>query len=647
MRRAIIQQGALYIPGSNTASSYKQVIRAAQGIQRERINNDVTEKYNDRRADVTTRMAAEYEQIDNEIDRGKRTTAVKHLADPTEIKRVEDEWEEKREAEYKRVGIAFDKENEAIDREEAEERTHSEEELTRVIEELTEQIRRSGNLNPNSYLSKLREERSKAIFERDTAEDEETARAAARRVGELDQQIRSVERGDDYSRTTSKSDNTNGTNFRLASIQTIMGANQMLSGAENMNFGSIIAGAGQALGGVASAFGPYGAIAGAGISTISSILGGVASLVQNQAQKSDQMAGLAALIKNNPSFGGGTIENAREQMFSSLYNYKPGKSDRLVDIYDLGMSTPDFAQSAARRIRQRGMANEGVSEAYYQEALERVFSLDAGSLGQAGKYDRYGINATDAISNLVERLSRISNSGVSQGNYARVQEYFNLQQALMQQHLKFDSTPNIGLVNKEIEAIASMKGYTVNENTANDLQTARNAITNPQNDRLKAILYSTIEEEIPEYIDENGRNFGSTAGRFDLMKRAINNPNYQGKILQAYFRKIQNMYGSTYDRMGYDAFSYILPTMTDTNRDAVVENIIAGKLTNEQIVNQIKLGGGDGGKVLFAQEAKGYTSDVSQLATQMSDSVYTAIENLGNELSSAIDKAVREISRLF
>ena len=290
-------------------------------------------------------MSAEYKRIDNEIEVGKRT-AVENLTDPTEIKRVEDEWEEKREVEYKRAGIAFDKENGTIDREEAEERSQSEEELTRVIKELTEEIRKSGNLNPSSYMSQLQEERRKAVFERDTAEDEETARQAAARVRELDQRIRSVERGEDYPKATTKSDDTSGTNFRLASIQTVMGANQMLSGAENESLGGLIAGVGQTLGGVASAFGPKGAVAGMAISAITSQLAAMASLAQTQAQKSDQLAGLAALIKNDPFYGDGTIENAREHMFSSLYDFQPTKKG--VDIYDLGMSTTQFAQSAAK-----------------------------------------------------------------------------------------------------------------------------------------------------------------------------------------------------------------------------------------------------------------------------------------------------------
>lgn len=557
VRHAIIQQGALYIPGANAANIFRPVITAAQQVQRERINTDITEKYNERRVDATIRMNAEYERIDREIDKEKRL-ATEHITDPNEIKSIEENWEEKREKEYQRVGAAFDKENETIDREENEERQQTNDNLTRVIEELTEEIRKSGSLNPNSYLSRLREQRRQAILERDTAEDEETTRAAGQRVRELDLQIRNVERGETTSMRKASSSDNNETNFRLAGIQTIMGANQMFSGAQHMNLGSVIAGVGQSLDGITSMFGPYGAVAGAGISTLSSVLGGIASLVQNQAQKSDQMAGLAALVRNDRTIGNGTtIADTRQHMFSDLYDYSPMKGG--ASIYDLGMSTPEFAQSASRRIRQRGIASDGITEAYFQEALERVFSLDTGSLGQAGRYDRYGINATDGITMLVERLSRIQNSGVSQGNYVRVQEYLNMQQDLMKQYTNFTPTPSVGLANRELEAVASMRGYTVNENTANDLRTARSAITNPQNDRMRALLYGTVEELMPE-----------TAGRADLIKRAINDPNKQGAIMRAYFQKVENMYGGTDTPMGYYAFESILPQMTDKQRDAFI-----------------------------------------------------------------------------
>ena len=69
VRRAIIQQGAVFVPGNNT---YKPIIQQAEQVQRERLNADITQKYDTRRADVQTRMSAEYDRIDKTIDESKK-----------------------------------------------------------------------------------------------------------------------------------------------------------------------------------------------------------------------------------------------------------------------------------------------------------------------------------------------------------------------------------------------------------------------------------------------------------------------------------------------------------------------------------------------------------------------------------------------
>ena len=73
-------------------------------------------------------------------------------------------------------------------------------------------------------------------------------------------------------------------------------------------------------------------------------------------------------------------------------------------------------------------------------------------------------------------------------------------------------------------------GYVVTPNSANDLAQARQSITNPKYVRIKALLYSTVEEMNPEKF----------AGRADLIDRAINDPEQQGKILQNFYKRIAN-----------------------------------------------------------------------------------------------------------
>lgn len=363
-------------------------------------------------------------------------------------------------------------------------------------------------------------------------------------------------------------------------------------------------------------------------------IGAVTSTFTGAAEKSDRLAGLSALVRNDSIFGKGSIGETREHLYSSLEDYQPAGAD--YSFNDWGMNAVDFGQSAERRIRQRGFSEGGIDEAYYQEALERVFSLDAGALGRAGQYDRYGTNATDAISNLVASISGKQGSGVSTGNYGRVQEYLNMQQALMQQHQQFTATPNANLVNREIVGMVNMSnnGYVMNPNSANDMQIARNALTNPQNDRMRALLYGTVEEMDSKY-----------AGRDDLIDRAINDPEKQGDIMQAYFKKIHNMYGGTNTREGYNAFKSLLPGMNTKQRDAFVKGVIEGDLTNEQITKGMAMGGAN--KDLFASQSKDYVSETTKLANEMQESINSAISDLGNTLSGAIDKLGDKISKWF
>lgn len=590
VRRAIIQQGAIYVP-PGSGGVYKPIINQAEQLERQRINDDITRRYDERRADAQRRMSEEYERIDRSS-----------MSD------------EEKDAATIRVGKAFDKENEIIDREEAQERQQANQDLTRVIEELTEEIRRNGgNLNPNSFINQLKAERQKAIVERDTAEDEETARQAAARVRELDQGINNVVRGDD-----DVSDK--GIDFRLSSIQGILGINQILSGINNRNFSSTLSGASQT---IMSMLPKGGRIeqAGSVIGAIIALMGGAV----DQFEESNNVAGLSALVRNQY---GGRISTARQNILADLGNYSPNLY--LPDINEIGLDAVDFGQSAESRIRARGMAEGGVEEAYYQEMLERVLSLNSGSLSEAGKYDRYGINISDAISNLISRLENIPNSGITIGNYARAQEYLNIQQQLMGQYTSFTARPNYGAANRELEALSRMDGYTVNPNTANDLNTARNAIVNPQNDRLKAILYSTVEEMDP-----------SMAGRYDLIERALNDPEKQGAIMREYFRNIANMYGGTDTAMGFNAFRSILPGMSIDQMDAFVRGVTSEESEGGEILASSQKFTGSVDKFSYVQGAEGYNTLITSGMAGIGDDIKTMLSNVNGWFSKLFTEGIK------
>jgi hypothetical protein len=589
IRRAIMARGAVYIPTNNT---YKPIISQVEQQQRLAINDSVHKKYEEKRWEI-------YGKRDEVIDQQLKAGAT-------------DE----------QIGIAvkdFDRELDALDRAEEAEKNQKQDELTRAIEELTESINRTGSLNPNSYLGELRQQRQEAIFERDNAEDEETAKAAAQRVQEIDKQIRDV--------TDGRVEEA-GVDFGSRVLQTMLGADQLIKGIAGKNIGSTIMGAGQS---VTALLGASDETAAKTLAWLTPVAG-LFSIFQEEAQRSDQMAGLAALTRN---MYGGNMRDARTNMYTNLWNFDPGTG---VDMSELGLSVPDFAQSAERRISQRGMAEYGVSEAYFQEALERVFSLNRGSLGDAGKYDRYGMTGTEAIVNLVQQLERISNSGVSQGNYARVQEYLGIQQDLMANYMRFSDKPSQMNANRDIAAFASLEGYTVDSRTAGDIKAVQNMLINPQNDRMKAILYGVVEETVPEYKGQSVR------GRVDLIDQILHDEKYQGIIEKALIEQLTAMYGGSDTPMGYLMIkSQLQGVESPERREAIWNGILRGK-AGQTLSSGYEYSNPSGAMSSeavkkYVKDIEGYVSSLSSSVTEMSDAVFNTasfLEKMFNKMSDGI-----------
>ena len=588
IRRAIMARGAVYIPTNNT---YKPIISQVEQQQRLAINDSVHKKYEDKRWEIYGKRD---EVIDQQIKAG---------------------------ATDKQIGLTvkdFDRELDALDRAEEAEKNQKQDELTKAIEELTESINRTGSLNPNSYLGELRQQRQEAIFERDNAEDEKTAKAAAQRVQEIDKQIRDI--------TDGRVEEA-GVDFGSRVLQTMLGADQLIKGIAGKNIGSTIMGAGQS---VTALLGASDETAAKTLAWLTPVAG-LFSIFQEEAQRSDQMAGLAALTRNTY---GGNMRDARTNMYADLWNFDPGTG---VDISDLGLSVPDFAQSAERRISQRGIAEYGISEAYFQEALERVFSLNRGSLGDAGKYDRYGMTGTEAIVDLVQRLERISNSGVSQGNYARVQEYLSIQQELMANYMRFSDKPSQMNANRDIAAFASLEGYTVDSRTAGDIKAVQNMLINPQNDRMKAILYGVVEETVPEYKGQSVR------GRTDLIDQILYDPRYQGIIEKALIERLTSMYGDVNTPNGYWSMRSNLPGVAPSRGMAIWQGISSGKAgeTLSSYQERINPSGAINKEAVkeYVKGIEGYVSSLSSSVIEMSDAVFNAasfLEKMLNKMSNGI-----------
>lgn len=615
LRRAILAYGAVYVP---TNSAFKPILQTVEQQQRRIVDDDISQRYAERRADVDKRWEAATE-ANNVRLQAQRKAELRGVTDKRTIERINAKWDKIEDEEQGRINTPFKAELSQIDKEESEERKEKQDELTQALQELTDAINKSGTLNPDSYLGQLRQQRQQAIFERDTAEDEESARAAAQRVREIDQQIKDVTDG-------RVEPDEKKINFGDRVLSTLMGFDQLNKGLTGRNIGSTIMGAGTTL---TSLFGASDETTAKTLAWLTPIAGFM-SMFQEAGQRGDQMAGLAALTRGS----GESIAEARRNMYSRLWGY--GEDLTGTDIYEMGLSVPDFAASAEKRISQRGMAQNGISEAYFQEVLERVFSLDRGSLGAAGKYDRYGVYATDAIADLVSRLERISGSGVTQGNYARVQEYLGMQQDLMGNYMRFADKPSALIANRDLAAFASLNNYTVDTRTPGDIKAVQNQLINPQNDRMKAILYSVVEETMPEYKGQNVR------GRVDLIDQILNDPTYQGVIEKALMERLTSMYGGFDTPMGYMMIkSQLQGIESPGRRRSIWEGIIGGEAG--RILSTAETASGQtqfGAKINYSKEIKDYISDINSGMSELSDGIFNSVSFL-NKIYEKIKTGIK------
>ena len=624
LRRAIMSHGAVYIPTNNT---FKPILQTVEQQQRRVVDEDITQKYADRRADLDKRWEAATEANNVKLQK-QREAELSGVTDTRAIAHINAKWDKIEEESQKKLNTSFLVEQTKIDKEESEEKQEKQDQLTEALKELTDAINKSGTLNPDSYLGQLRRQRQEAIFERDNASDEKSAREAAKRVQEIDQQIKDVTDG-------RGAEEEKKIDFGDRVLATMMGFDQLNRGIVNKNIGSSVMGIGSTVTGMLGASDETTSKTLAWLTPISAVL----SMFQESGQRGDQMAGLAALIRNSPEFKG-NISEARRNMYNRLWRY--GEDFTGTSIYDIGMSVPDFAASAEKRISQRGMAQDGIIEAYFQETLERVFSLERGSLGNAGKYDRYGMYATDAIADLVSRLERISGSGVTQGNYARVQEYLGLQQDLMGNYMRFSDKPSALNVNRDLAAFASLNNYTVDSRTLGDIKAVQNQLINPQNDRMKAILYSVVEETMPEYKGQNVR------GRVDLIDQILNDQNYQGVIEKAYMERLTSMYGGFDTPMGYMMIkSQLQGIESPERRKAIWEGFTSGQAGD--IISGYETYSGDSGKMQsakidYSKDIKDYVGSINSFMTEISDAVFNSISFL-SKIASKVESGIKVMAQ--
>ena len=512
----------------------------------------------------------------------------------------------------KQLSARVSQEESKIDSEEAAAKSRVETELTDAIKRLTDAFEREAENNPDqqeSYIGRLRQQQKSLIAERDAAGDEEGAIAASKRLAEVNEQLRRAMTGED-SRGGRGSGREGGWGVALAGMR---GMEQFMGAAESGNLAGMISGIGGTGVGIASAAGGLSMAGAATAMGVVALLAGIASGVQRGAERNTQMGNLAAFRSTT----GGLEGREGGAAIGPMIRGSRFAGNEIYSIGRLGLSDVEFSKEAEQRIRARGSSDDWFNEVYRQIGLERNFALRSGALSAAGAYDRYGINSTEAITRLVNSLAGIEGSGVTRGDFTRVQEKLDVQQQIMGSYMSRVDRPDYDVANRAVAALSSVRGITQDSRIGSDYAVMQNALQNPMNDRMKALIYGTIEDIMPH-----------TRGRMDLIDQALNSDKNEGEILQAVIQRIKTMYGGMDTQMGYFAFRNVFRGIAPERLKGYIEDFSdpdseASKQLTKSLRGGSELIDSSGNRLADTQTMIGteYTNAVTQFLQEITNSV--------------------------
>lgn len=571
--------------------------------ERKKIESEISDKYSDKRDSLRNQLSSDYENIDEQMDilRKKRFAQLGEDKenDPFYQSLVGQEIDKERDKRYKRVGSEFDKKISELGGEEVKEKETANKELTVAIKELTENFkRRSAEGDPDSFIGRLKTKQRSLINERDSAKTEEEAVRAQKRLTDVNEKLKGViSSGSKDGRHDSVLQGSQGLMQALSSMQggdisgAIMGGGSAVAGLSGMGMKSAL----RFLGWVGLAAGAFKSVSGA-TSTFGS------------------MADLSA-IRSTSGYQG-------KEASKYLSGMLPNETFYGRNISDFGFKTDEFATEASRRIKARGTSEDWFKETIRQVGLEGSLALRKGSLEQGGKYDRYGINVTDALTRLVDILDQIKGSGVSFSDFTRVQEKYDIQQQIMGSYFQRADKPSYESANQILSAFSGVSGITQDTRVGSDIQQFQNMIQNPMNERMKSLIYSTVSDLFPK-----------TRGRLDLVDRELRDPKNEGEIMKAVVKRVSSQFGGTDTPMGYFAFKQLLPGITTDRRDKYI-NQISGEdnITERLLGGDLSVRGNEWDRIKKEQ--------LSIEFTELKDVISTGTDKLVNSFTDMIGRLI-------
>lgn len=590
IRREILNRGVMMVPGS---SNFNQFMNTIQQQQRTSGYQAIDDRY-------TQQVTATQEYYKKEQDKQlealeeERREKLKGASMQSGIDRINARYDNKRQQVLDNIQIQQAQAFTQLQTQRDSEKEQLDKDLTKVMRDLIDELKQG---NPNSYLGQLRGQYREAIWKRDNAETEEEARAASREAADIEQRMaKAMGRQNPLQRigagwgtfTSIAGVGMNAYESYLANTGRQIGvlgaaANGDAFGAmeqdlmrRKQNFAAWGGGIGGVLGGIgggiAAAFGSLGIGTGAGVaggaalgsgagswlgSSIFELMHGdevnqvkLGSLWAQQEKRLQEFTQLAMMTKGT-SMWSGEHANDLDAVRYSLLN-QLGSSDYFtgtggINIYDLGYSSEQASKMIAQRLSQRGFirGNEA-RRALNADALEKVFNMSNGSLGQLSTYDRYGNDANQDFTNLVVSLDRMKTLGMSNGQTLRANEFMSYQQQLLESQKSWMLNPNSNFATRQLLAAQSVYGNSLDSRGIQAIGRMNEAITRPSEGMSKVLTYDVIQNLFPE-----------TRGNLLAIrqKQFSENPEDRARIQKAMFDKLTSVYGGADTTSGYLALS--------------------------------------------------------------------------------------------
>lgn len=310
------------------------------------------------------------------------------------------------------------------------------------------------------------------------------------------------------------------------------------------------------------------------------------------------------------------------------------RSASQLDLYDLGYTAPEFAQQVSRRIKQRGFVGRYAEEdALTSDALERVFSMNSGALGQLSKYDRFGKNdANQDFTNLVFTLDRLGTTGMRNGQWARSDEFAGYMTQLQGSQRSTFLTVDNERAGRQIATGQRIFGDKFGAEAMQGIQAVNNQVQNPGGGFQQTLLYDVIQELYPD-----------TRGRIDKIIQAQYDPKKQNQIQQEFAKRVQSIYGGVDTTSGFLAMQDVYGIENPNILMPIARQLTKkGGLEAQQLDKSHKAS--DEAAVLN----NGYTPEISQRMNAMADQQMKSLlhyqETITGVVQNILDKLETSIA---